>query len=251
MNQNAARKLTLSFLPGTMCDERLWRPVWTELGERFGIAYLPIEKQLTGEGIRRVIVEAGKAAPLHLVAFSMGGYFALEHALAHPDQVASLVVICSSAFGLTEAEKVERGKILDFLTAQPYRGMSTTRLNQFVHPSHRSDPAVTEIMRAMDRELGHDVLVAQMKETSARVSLEPRLGEIACPVLLVGADSDPFVLEAVLQRMLRLLHHGRLALAREAGHMIPLEQPGWLADQITRFHAELADSPDSGAPKSS
>ena len=50
---------------------------------------------------------ASQGEPLNLVAFSMGGYLALEFALDRPRDVRSLVVIGTSAFGLSEEEKAE------------------------------------------------------------------------------------------------------------------------------------------------
>lgn len=232
---------TLTFLPGTMCDQRLWRPVRSLLEPRFSTAYVAIESQATREGMQDLLSRTGGPDPLHLVAFSMGGYLALDFALDNPGRVASLVTVGASAFGLTDVEKAERAHALDLLAKHPYRGMATTRLQQFVHPSRWSDPEVVDVIRAMDRDLGKDVLVAQLKETSTRESLGPRLGEIGIPVLLVGADSDPFAPWSAIEEMARLIPNAERVLARDAGHMIPLEQPGWLAGEISRFHEGLRD----------
>ena len=228
---------TLTFLPGTMCDHRLWDPVRTRLEPRFSTAYLPIEQQATREGMLALLASAAEPAPLHLVAFSMGGYLALDFALEHPDSVASLITVGSSAFGLTDAEKAERVRALELLAKHDYRGMATSRLQQFVHPSHWANPAVVDVIRAMDRDLGKATLVAQLKETSARESLAPRLWQLDIDVLLIGADTDPFVPWSAIEEMTRLIPRAQSSLAQDAGHMVPLEQPDWLAAEITRFHA--------------
>lgn len=96
----------LTFLPGTMCDQRLWGPVWQRLNPRFSCDYVATETEKTREGMLGLIHSAASVgAPLHLVAFSMGGYLAFEYALANPGRVASLVTVASSAFGLTDQEK--------------------------------------------------------------------------------------------------------------------------------------------------
>jgi hypothetical protein len=64
----------LSFIPGTMCDACVWSPVWRELGPQWFCDYLPIETELTREGMMDLIASAGSVGdPLNLVAFSMGG----------------------------------------------------------------------------------------------------------------------------------------------------------------------------------
>lgn len=229
---------TLTFVPGTMCDRRVWEPVWRELNGRFPVGYIPIETALTHDGMVRLFDAASAGGLLNLVAFSMGGYLALQYTLDHPDRVASLVVVGSSAFGLSEKEKAERGRAVDYLAAHEYRGIPTSRINPFVHPSHQSDPNVMEVIRAMDRDLGKEVLMAQLRETTTRASLEPRLQELACPVLLIGGDSDPYLSPIDLERMHALIPHSERELAKDAGHMLPLEQPVWLAARLAAFHSE-------------
>lgn len=88
----------------------------------------------------------------------------------------------------------------------------------------------------MDHDLGKPVLVAQLRETSTRTSLAPRLRELDVPVLLIGADGDPFVPERSIHKMAELIAGAKAIIARDAGHMIPLEQPDWLAASIEAFH---------------
>ena len=230
----------LTFLPGTMCDQRVWQPVRQRLEPQFSTDYVAIETESTRQGMLGLIHSAASTGdPLHLVAFSMGGYLALEYALDNPGRVASLVTVASSAFGLTEDEAAERVRALDLLAKHEYRSIPQARINQFVHPTHRADPAVADVIRAMDRDLGKAVLVAQLKETSTRTSLAPRLGELDIPVLLIGADGDPFVPWGSIERMGALIPGARILEARDAGHMIPLEQPDWLATQIRDFETGL------------
>ncbi len=229
----------LTFVPGTMCDRRVWRRVWEEMGLA-SPGYIPVELQRTQSDIRVAFDEAAATGPLDLIGFSMGGYAALSYTLDYPERVRSLIVICSSAYGLSETEKADRRKVIAFLETHEYRGISTARINQFVHPSHQNDPAVVDVIRAMDRDLGQEVLLAQMRETSERASLMGRLREISCPLLLVAADGDRLVRRAEIEEMHDLIPGSDLAVAQDAGHMLPLEQPQWLAEKLLAFQRSHA-----------
>lgn len=229
---------TLHFIPGTMCDARVWQPVRDRLSDAFETGYIPLETARTAPEFRARFHEALEAAgePLNLVAFSMGGYLALEFAIHHPEKVASVITVCSSAFGLHDAEKAQRTAALDYLERHTYRGIADARIKQMLHPDHFRDDAIKQVMRDMDRDIGLDILKIQLRETSDRTDLSPRLSEIGCPALILGGDSDPFLTADQRTRMASAIPNGQSAEAKHSGHMLPLEQPDWLAEQIRNFH---------------
>jgi pimeloyl-ACP methyl ester carboxylesterase len=216
-----------------MCDQRVWSPVRARLPARIQASYVPTETQTERAGMLALLDALD--APLDLVGFSMGGYLALAYTLARPERVRSLAVVCASAYGLSPTELDERRRAIAWLETHVYRGIAASRLNQFIHPSRRDDPAVAGVVRDMDRDLGQAVLLAQLRETSERQPLTARLPEIACPVLIVGADADPFAPRWALEDMARHIPGARYVEAAGSGHMLPLEQPDWLADELVRF----------------
>jgi pimeloyl-ACP methyl ester carboxylesterase len=150
--------------------------------------------------------------------------------------VGSLIMISASAYGLTDAEIAERRKAITYLSTHDYHGIAPARIAQFVHSSRTDDPAVAGVMRDMDRDLGKATLIAQLTETTDRVSLGPRLGELGMPVMLIGADADNFSPPPTIRRMEAAIRDVRVSIAADTGHMIPLERPSWLARQIAGFH---------------
>lgn len=224
----------LDFIPGTMCDERVWATLRPHLPAGCSARFVPLQQATSRRAMQQTIArESGD--PAHLVAFSMGGYLALEHALSHPGQVASLTIIAASARGLGEQEKTQRLRTLELLARAPFAPMSPARLAQFVHPERLQDADVVGVMQRMYDTLGGEVLVAQIRETMDRPSLVARLPEITCPVLIVGAEQDRLVEVADLQEMQRHLPQAELCLLPQTGHMIPLERPRALGEAITRF----------------
>lgn len=226
----------IDFLPGMMCDERLWTKVVGNLNDRFDACFIPIEKAASREQMRAAIARhSGK--PAHLVGFSMGGYLALEYTLAFPERVASLTLVGCSAKGLDPAERLQRRKLIGWLGAHAYNGMTQARLAKFVHPSKLQDPEVVAVIRAMERSLGKPTLLAQLRETAERPSLIDRLPELKCPVCLVAAAEDRMVPLADIEQMQRVIPDSKLHVLAATGHMVPLEAPLPLATLIKNFQA--------------
>jgi pimeloyl-ACP methyl ester carboxylesterase len=226
----------IDLIPGTMCDERIWSALLPCLPAGLQAHCVPLQHARTRQAMRETIArESGEAA--HLVAFSMGGYLALEHALSHPQRVRSLTIIGASARGLGTAERQQRLRVLEALrdAAQrqtPFAAMPPSRLAQFIHPSRLQDPAVAGVVQAMYLALGAEVLEAQIRETMDRPDLVERLAELRCPVMVVAAEDDQIAAAADLTEMHRHLAQGQLCVLPQTGHMIALEQPRALAAAI-------------------
>ena len=234
----------LTFVPGTMCDERVWHPVWDALRPDFQINYLPMETARSRQDIQTLFDAAFEQScamdpatgKLHLVAFSMGGYFAFDYAVRHPERVASLVTICAAPMALSERERKQRKFTIEYLETHDYSGPSPGRLNQMLHKQHHGDSPIKKIMLDMDASLGVETLLTQMRETTDREDLTPRLSTLRCPCLIVVGDSDPIVSIAQGDAIAKALPHGELKVAANAGHMVPLEVSSWLASELKAFH---------------
>jgi pimeloyl-ACP methyl ester carboxylesterase len=225
----------LDFIPGTLCDERMWSRLTPSLGDGFEFNHVPLHKARTRAQMQQLI-SAHSAPSAHLVAFSLGAYLAIEHVLAHPDRVQSLVLIANSARGLSDAEIQTRRRIIPMLERNAYSGMTHQRLREVLHPDHFEDQSIVDVIQQMALDLGKDVLLAQFTASMERPDLMDRLSEIACPVLIVGAEGDQLVDAAILRDMHTRLPHARLSMHEGSGHMIPLEIPQTLAADILAFH---------------
>jgi len=234
----------LLFVPGTLCDERLWQPMLsTTAGQQLQTIFAVQHANIWQAQNRSLMLDAIATADAeHLVGFSLGGYLLLSHLLSltpeKASQIKSLVLIAASASALTAEEQKIRQQTLVWLQHHQYQGMSQKRLSEFVHPSRRNDPAVTELILKMDQQLGHKVLQSQLSQTSDRPSLLAELGNLRCPVLIIGAADDEKVPLAALQQMVAACANARLVVLSDCGHMMPLEQPAQLAGVLWSFYQQ-------------
>lgn len=223
------------FLPGTMCDERLWHPLWAKLDARIKTCPIPLEKKADIPSMLHLMERSLGSTPSHIVAFSMGAYVALNFALSFPSQIQSMVLIGGSAMGLKEEEMRLRRNTLNYLKSNPYRGISSLRIKKFVAPENHGQKEIFETIRTMDRDLGQQTLENQLLSTLERPSLVEDLGKLRCPVLLVRGAQDQFVESTALKRMNEALSNVRMETLDQCGHMVPLEKPKALAQLLEEF----------------
>ncbi|HJV02534.1 MAG TPA: alpha/beta fold hydrolase [Burkholderiaceae bacterium] len=226
--------IRLDFIPGTMCDARMWSGLAPLLDDAADCRFVPLHEAHDRDAMRHTIA-AHSAPAANLVAFSLGGYLALEHALAHPERVNSLVLIAASAQGLAAEEIARRQRTMKVLASHAYGGMAPAQLREFVHPANMGRPEVVDVIKRMALELGKELLLAQFAASTERTDLLDRLPDLRCPVLLVGSEDDRKVDPADLRAMHARCPNSRLLMLRDCGHMIPLEAPPALASALRDF----------------
>jgi pimeloyl-ACP methyl ester carboxylesterase len=227
--------MNVALVPGTMCDERIWRYLLPKLASQIRPSYVSLSNIVDRESARQMLAQqiVGNS---HIIGFSMGGYLALEYAVAHPEQVSSLVIVAASAAGLTPQEKVRRQRMLVQLSNRSYAGVSRQQLEGYVAPKSQKDAKVIGTIIEMDRALGGSVLQAQMRATLDRPDLIHLLSAIHCPVLIVGGANDKLVRLGDLHDMNSRLRNSRFRILEGSGHMIPLEAPRELGNEINDFY---------------
>lgn len=175
--------------------------------------------------------------PYHLLAMSLGAMVAMEWAAQYPQEVASLLLINTSAAGLTPfyqrlkwqsyplvvqalfASTLKREQLILQLTTNNVR-LRQQQLQNWQHI------ALTRPVRKLD------VLRQLVAASRFRLPHKP-----ACPVLLLASRADRLVDWHASQRMADLWQV-QLLLHSCAGHDLALDAPDWVIQQAVPFYLQ-------------
>jgi pimeloyl-ACP methyl ester carboxylesterase len=231
-----AERTPLLFLPGLLCDERLWR----DQAEALRDVAEPYVADLTrddsvGAMARRALALA--PARFALAALSMGGYVAFEILRQAPERVTRLALFSTSASPDTPARAARRRAAMSSLRHGRFAGVTKRLLPQLIHPDRVGTPLGDEV-RAMAERVGGEAFLRQQTAILGRPDSRPLLASITVPVLVAVGDADVLTPPAGSEAMHRGISGSSFHVLGRCGHLPAMEHPsktaallrGWLAD---------------------
>ncbi|NVK54245.1 MAG: alpha/beta hydrolase [Alteromonadaceae bacterium] len=218
------------FLPGTLCDERVWLPVWKQLSLP-GRAYVPLQWANSLEEM--LALTSDRTDPdgrSHLIGHSMGGYIAALWALTYPQKVASLTLMGYSPTGLPENEVTRRKQLLQQLSTGKINVTAKSYLQNMLLAQHQA--ALLPVLTDMADDLGSATLKAHIQSTTPRKNLTTALRQLECPVNIVAARQDNVAPLPAMQAACKQITGANLTVIENSGHMMHLEQPRAVAELL-------------------
>lgn len=174
--------------------------------------------------------------PWHLVAMSLGAMLAVQLAALAPQQVASLVLINTSAGTLTP--------FYQRLRWQQYPQV----LHAFIAPVKQRERLILQLTshRWQPRHLHHAVDIARHRPIQ-RLNVVRQLlaasrfdlpDKPLCPVMLLSGGADRLV-DPICSQKLAAYWQVRHLQQPDAGHDLLLDAPEWLLSQLLQFYQPL------------
>lgn len=221
--------------PGYMLDADLWTDIAPVFAPYGPVSQADVTRDDSIEAMaERLLAEAPER--FVLIGFSMGGYVAREAVRRAPERVAALALIATSARGDNHIQVARRAAVAGRMKPEAFKGLSHAAVAASLAPG--ADPALVERVRQMSARLGYEVF--QRQSALVRGGDEDRLGEIACPTLVVAATQDQLRSIAEAEQLRDGIPGARLAVIEGAGHMIPIEAPEALSAVLGEWLAELS-----------
>jgi pimeloyl-ACP methyl ester carboxylesterase len=225
----------LVFLPGLICDQRLWRDIIDGLADRVApmVADLRLDDSIAAMASRTLA-----AAPPHfaLAGLSMGGYVALEIMRQAPERVTHLALFDTSARADTEERRETRRKGIAMIGEGKFIGVSRGLLGQLVAHHHLGSPLADEV-QAMSERVGGAVYVRQQTAIMGRVDSLPMLKDIPVPTLVGVGELDKMTPFELAEEMAANIPGADLVQFPDAAHLPTMENPAPVVEAMKRWLA--------------
>ncbi len=170
----------------------------------------------------------------HIVGHDLGGMVA-QHLAANEPGLVNKLVLCATAPTFNQDDKASWRQ-----HAATIRLAGPGVLARILEPAwftagflSRTPPALTA-MHASCAACPTEGLVLAC-EALATADLIDLAGEIYAPTLVVTGEFDSLAYREAGDWLAQSIAGGKLAIAPQAAHAIPMEQPHWLADVLVRF----------------
>jgi pimeloyl-ACP methyl ester carboxylesterase len=221
----------LVMIPALGCDGRLYADILPRLSGVVEPMTIVADKDTFTGCVQQVLERAPEK--FIVLGTSFGGRTALEVAFAAPSRVQGLVVIgagpgvaADPSAGLRRTER---------LRGNGFESVVTEMADMVSHMPGTNGAKARNAFISMAHELGGALMARQSAALAQRVDLWPRLGDIACPSLMLWGREDKFSPAADGLKMSTSLLHGRYAEISECGHFPSLEAPEETADILLHW----------------
>ena len=229
----------LVMIPAFGCDERLYAAIAPLLPANVLTSTLICDGDTFAACVEQVLARAPEQ--FVILGTSFGGRVALETALAAPGRVRGLVVIGSGPgpvadprAGLRRSERLRAGE---------YAAVAAEMGDMIADMEGPNGPATREAFIEMCATLGPDVMTRQSDALAKRPDLRPRLGEIACPALMLWGVNDRFSPAGDGLAMAAAIPDGRFVEIARCGHFPSLEYPEETAAAIDHWMEDARLAP--------
>ncbi len=183
-------------------------------------------------GVLTDFLDAMEVEKAHLAGHSMGGAIAGAFAKAHPDRVASLILIASVGLG----EEINEEYIEGFIAANRRREMKNTLGMLFANPDLVTRQLVQDVMKFKRLDGVDEALrkVADKIFPDGKQADVPDLSELSVPILAIWGSEDGIV---PVSHSENLPENARVEVLKDTGHMPQMEAAG----KVNRLVGEFLD----------
>ncbi len=182
------------------------------------------------------------ARPFALLGHSFGGIVALHFALAHPELLTHLILVCTpTSHDFIQQVEDALPSRLDQEALAEMRSLQDSKPSDYVMrrslellaPIYFHDPARVSELKLDSVQFGPESQAVW--DSLEGFDLRPRLSEIEVPTLVIAGDSDLSVTPERARETADALPHSKLLVIKNSGHYPFIEQPEAFNSGVLQF----------------
>jgi pimeloyl-ACP methyl ester carboxylesterase len=228
----------LVLLPGLAGDTVMWRAQLDAL-ERFDPAVTDVHMR------HETIPEMASAllrerdGRLVLCGASMGGMIAMEAARQAPDRVAALALLGTTARPESIEMRAVRENAIRLFEEGRMAEVIEPNVHFAFHSNHAKDDALAATYLEFVLRAGAQQLIRQNRAVIVRPDAREHLPRLRCPVLVMHGEDDQLVPFEHAMETAALVPNAQLVPVARCGHMLTMEQPGFVNDTLVDWLRRL------------
>ena len=214
----------LVFVPGMMCDERLFGPQVEALGRERPVVVARIGGQDTVEAMAAAVLEQAPER-FALAGLSLGGIVAMGVVAMAPARVERLALLDTNPMAEAPEVAARREPQIEAVREGRLAEIMATQVIPFFFPKGTTDEAIAVLCLDMAQRQGEAVFVRQSRALQTRPDRCGDLSRVDVPTLVLSGEHDRLCPRDRHELMHRLVPGSRLVFVPGAGHLPTLEQP--------------------------
>lgn len=231
---------SIIFLPGFMCDGRLFQPQKSALGsEGFECLDGDITRSASIESIAKDVLSSAPDR-FALVGLSMGGIVALEIIRQAPQRVSHLGLLNTTA-NADKIQELRKNQICRVASGQLDLVMQEELKPQYLAAQNRTKERLN-LLADMGRKLGEEVFARQSIALMTRAPAHEFLPSIACSTLVMTGRDDTVCTPEIHVKLAETIPDAALTIIAECGHLSSIEQPDTVTGAIRTLLQRKAKS---------
>jgi pimeloyl-ACP methyl ester carboxylesterase len=241
---SASPRPTLLFLPGTLCDERLWKAQQQALSAQWSCDVVDYQfaDSISAMATKALAQNTGLVIPIGL---SMGGMVALEIWRQAPERVAAMALFDTDCGADTlDRRKNRDAQILLAVHGEFHQMVETQLVPAYFSIEDVNGDAANQAARktaiAMALDMGIATFAAQITALATRTDSWPLLDTIRAPTLIAYGKNDRICSPESHRKVAALIDHAAFIEINDAGHMPPLEQSDATTRVLQKWLGSLA-----------
>ena len=227
---------TIVFLPGTLCDARLFAAQIARAkaaGRRAECLNYDGFRDL-GEWAESALARLPRR--FALAGLSLGGIAAMELIRRAPRRVNRLALMDTNPAGETEAGAARRKR--DFARAEAVgleRFIAEEMIPRQLHPANLANPELRAVVLRMALDAGMEKWREQLDLASARKDSRRRLEKFCAPTLVCCGGDDSVCPPELHREMAELIPNATLRIFPRCGHLSSLEAADSVSEELMKL----------------